>query len=262
MDHRNSNTMNMKSVLLSIALPLSFALSVSAQTPVDIGVHRNGNMLDVKVRPTAASSGIVSAVVFTLRWDASSGATLGQVAQEGPVATYIPIRTSGPVRQQDGMNYQVYAGFGMTPMGENGWTAGNEYVIATIPVNGGTDIELVNDGWTQESKNNANFYLSIGGVDRTGVIYKGLAGADEDGSVSILPNPNNGVFTFSFGVSEASNITVQLMNTLGQEVFSDAINNFSGTYRKDMDISSMSSGVYYLKIKQGEETTTHKVVYR
>ncbi|HRD51741.1 MAG TPA: T9SS type A sorting domain-containing protein, partial [Flavobacteriales bacterium] len=137
-----------------------------------------------------------------------------------------------------------------------------ETVIATIPVTGKGEFEIVNDAFTAEPTSNANFYISLGGRDLTGTIYKGLATAEEDGSVSILPNPNNGQFTFSFSVATATDVTIEVVNALGQTVFNDMLRNFEGTYRKEMDLTSMSNGVYYLKVKRNGETSTHKIVFR
>jgi hypothetical protein len=229
---------------------------------VDIGLYRNGGNLDITVRPQTDFNGIFSAVVFTIRWDRSTGATLGDLVQEGAPAQYIPIAKSGNVHEVGAMNYQVYAGFGTMPMGATSWQAGKEYVIASIPTTGKADFELVNDPWTQDPANNASYYLSLGGVDRTGIIYKGLATGDEDGTVVIQPNPNNGIFTFSFNVAAPMDITVEVVNTLGQSVFTDVQRSFEGTYRRDMNLTTMSNGVYYLKIKRGELSSTHKIVYR
>ncbi len=255
--------LNLDTLFLSAAL-LFTSVGATAQDQVDVGLYRNGDKLEVRVRPSANFSGIFSSLVFTIRWDRSSGATLGTLQQEGAPALYLPIAKSGAVRENGSQNYQVYAGFGVTPMDalETSWTAGNEYVIATIPVSGKGEFELLNDTWTNEAANNANYFVSLGGSDRTGIIYKGLATAEEDGSVSIQPNPNNGHFIFSFSSAKAMDVTVEIMNALGQSVFNETLREFEGTYRKEMDLTSMSNGVYYLKIKRGGETSTHKIVYR
>lgn len=255
----------MKNILTLGALALTLAATpVSAQNQVDIGLHRNGDNLEVHVRPQSGFNGIFSSVVFTIRWDRNSGASLGTLTQEAPAAQYIPIMRSGGLREEGSFNYHVYAGFGISPLESIGtsWTAGEEYVIATIPVTGKGEFELLNDSWTAEAAHNANYYVSLGGVDRTGIIYKGLVTADEDGSVIIQPNPNNGQFTFSFSNSTPMDITVEVVNSLGQSVFTDTVREFQGTYRREMDITTMSNGIYYLKIKRGEETSTHKIVYR
>lgn len=253
------------SALLALALlTVVGTTEMQAQSPVDIGLQNNGDRLEVVLRPGADFNGILSAVVFTIRWDGSTGATLGDVQQEGSPAQYIPVQRSGAVREHGTSSYQVFAGFGTTPIASAGgsWTSGKEYVIASIPVSGSAEFELVNDAWTNEVTNNADYYLSLGGADRTGNIYKGIVSAGGDAGVTIQPNPNNGIFTFSFDVATTQNVTVEVMNALGQAVFTDVVREFTGTYRREMDLTATSSGVYYLKIKRGEQVTTHKVVYR
>lgn len=251
------------SLLLAAGLILG-AFSAQSQEQVDIGLHRNGDRLEVHVRPGTNFNGIFSSLVFTIRWDRSSGASLGNLEQLGAPSQYMPVQRSGALRENGAFNYQVYAGFGIAPLEalEAAWTAGEEYVIASIPVIGKGEFELVNDGWTEETVNNADYYVSLGGQDRTGIIYKGLVTAEEDGSVTILPNPNNGHFVFSFSTAKAMDVTVEVMNALGQSVFTETIREFEGTYRKEMDLTTMSNGTYYLKVKRGEDISTHKVVYR
>ncbi|MBX2979635.1 MAG: T9SS type A sorting domain-containing protein [Flavobacteriales bacterium] len=249
-----------RSILFAAVALLTLPAAVSAQSPVDIALYRNGGMLDVTVRPSADFNGIFSAVVFTIKWDGSTGATLGQLTQQEAVADVMNIRRSGGVREQGSLKYQVYAGFGMTPMTATPWVAGKEYVIASIPYTGKADFELVNDAFTHEPTNNADYFVSLGGVDRTGIIYKGLASADEDNGVSVLPNPNNGQFTFTFNNLDAVDTTVELVNSLGQIVFTDQVTALKGTYRRDMNVSGMGAGAYFLKIRRGEDTSVTKVV--
>ncbi|MBL7951172.1 MAG: T9SS type A sorting domain-containing protein [Flavobacteriales bacterium] len=236
----------------------------SAQNAVDIGLYQNNGVLEVKVRPEADFSGIFSSLVFTVRWDANSGATLGESVQDEAVASYIGVQRSGDIREEGGLRYAVYAGFGMNPMASSGnsWQAGREYTIARIPVTGQGEFELVNDAYTSDRKNNANFYAACGGTDRTGIIYKGLAPAAEDGSVLIQPNPNNGRFTLSFANGEKGDVTVEIINSIGQAVYNETVRDLEGTYRKEMDLSTMGAGAYYVKLKRNGNTTSHKVIYR
>jgi hypothetical protein len=252
-------------ILLAGALALvAFVPNALAQGRVDIGLYRAGGNLEVRVRPEADFDGIFSSLVFTIRWDRSTGATLGDMVQEDPARQYIPILRSGNVRESGSTNYQVYAGFGMSAMASHSarWRAGEEVVIATIPVTGKADFELVNDAFTNEAANNANYYVALGGADRTGVIFKSMTTADEDNGVLIRPNPNNGQFTFSFTVAGPTDLTVDVLNSLGQSVYTESRTGFEGNFRKEMDLTAMSTGAYYLRIKRGEQITTHKVVYK
>ena len=57
-------------------------------------------------------------------------------------------------------------------------------------------------------------------------------------SISVLPNPSNGAFTTSFEALNTDNYTVKITNTLGQVVYQEVLNNFNGTYSKEMNIAS------------------------
>jgi hypothetical protein len=240
------------------------AFAATAQSAVDIGLYQNNGMLEVKVRPQSDFSGIFSSLVFTIRWDANSSASLGESTQDADVASFMGVERSGNIREEGGFRYAVYAGFGMQPMSSRGvnWQAGEEYTIASIPVSGQGEFELVNDAYTAERRNNANFYAALGGTDRTGIIYKGLAPASEDGGVSIQPNPNNGRFTLSFANAQKGDVTVEIINTIGQSVFNETVRDLEGNYKKEMDLTTMGAGSYYVKLKRNGNTTSHKVIYR
>jgi hypothetical protein len=252
------------SLLTTAALIAGLSSTAFAQSPVDIGMYRNGDQVDIYVKPSSDFNGIVSSLVFTVRWDGSTGATLGTLTQEGPAAQYLPTMRSGQVREVGSQRYQVYAGFGVTPMEATGarWQAGKEYLIASIPVTGKADLEIAQDAWTSEVRNNAGYYIALGGADRTGAIYKSLASVEEDGGVTVLPNPNNGLFAFSFTNRTAMDVHVEIVNSLGQSVFTDSVTGFEGTYRKEMDLTVQSNGVYYLRLDRGGNTTTHKIIYK
>lgn len=240
-----------------------FSGALFAQGTMDIGLFNNGNgALEVKVRPTSEFNGVFSSVVFTLRWDKNTDITLGDAVSPGnaPLNT----RRSGQLHEDGTFNYMVFAGFGFDQMAEVGlnWQAGEEYTILSIPVSGVGAVELVNDEWTNAIHNNGDFYVSLGGLDKTGTIYKSLAATtDLEGTVTIKPNPNEGLFAFSFISEEPIDLRVEVLNTLGQTAFSDNLRGFSGTYVKDMDLTTMSEGIYYLRITRGDRTSVHKIVY-
>ncbi len=235
----------------------------SAQGNVDIGLFNAGNgTLELKVRPSAEFDGVFSSVVFALRWDKNTDISLGTAVI--PEASGISTRRSGDTREDGTFNYQVFAGFGFDPMSASGsrWEAGKEYTILAIPVSGKGAVELVNDAWTGTVSNNADYYVSLGGHDKTGSIYKSLATTtDLDGTVTIKPNPNQGRFTFSFISGDATDIRVEVMNALGQAIYTENLKGFEGNYIKEMDLTKMSEGIYYLKLTCGERTNIHKIVY-
>lgn len=251
-----------RSITLASALLMGSATTF-AQGTVDIGLfHENGN-LEVRLRPTTDFDGVVSSTVFALRWERNTDITLGDATT--PEGTPIMTRKSGQLREEGVFNYLVFAGFGFDRMADNNmrWEAEHEYTILTIPVTGVGAVELVNDGWTGTLTNNADYYMSLGGHDKTGVIYKSLATTtDLEGTVTIKPNPNQGVFQFSFICDEVSDLRVEVVNALGQSYFVENLRSFSGNYVKEMDLTKSSEGIYYVKITRGDKTSVHKVIYQ
>jgi hypothetical protein len=165
-----------------------FAGAAKAQT-IDIGLFNSSvaNTLEVRVRPNQTlSAQVISSMTFTIRWQTSSGASLGalqqQIGSQGAgwcPSEIIPLSKS-PDGQIDngGFRYQTINGFGFTQL-QNcsysagySWPANVETVIARIPVTGATgcvSFNIVNDSYT--TANNKDYYASVGGLPATGTIY-------------------------------------------------------------------------------------------
>jgi hypothetical protein len=252
--------------ILALMAALAGVSSAQAQEAVDIALHpgSDGN-LEVRVVPRSDFDGIFSALVFTLRWDATTGATLGRPVQDDVEMATIAVERSGQVHNEGNTNYQIYAGFGMQRLADAGrtWEAGKEYTVATIPVEGGANVELVNDGWTGQDVNNGDFYVSLGGQDLTGNILKGIAvGGNGELGLSVVPNPNRGLFNISIEIPEVIDLRIELVSATGKLVYSEELSGFSGTFRKDMDLTGASSGVYYLKLHQENNVIVRKVLFQ
>jgi len=161
--------------LVGLLLVSSAVLGQSTIT-VDVSLHKVGNdTLEVRLRPTQNFNQVVSNVVFTIRWRTSSNSSLGNVIQTFPENVYIPMTKSGNEEDDSGFRYQIFAGFGFFQMSQFGasWTAGQEVVLMRVPViSGASDtFQIINDAWTGDLNNNGDFYVSLNGTDRTGIIY-------------------------------------------------------------------------------------------
>jgi hypothetical protein len=77
----------------------------------------------------------------------------------------------------------------------------------------------------------------------------------EAGGLSIYPNPNNG--TFNLISSKATNGSIEVYNVLGERVYSQTATVFTSM---QLDLSNLTSGVYYLSLKSGEGIRTLKFV--
>ena len=75
----------------SAMLGLILSNPMIAQGTVDVALYQNNGQLEVRVRPDAEFNGVFSSIVFTIKWDRSTGAALGTVQQEGAPEQYIPV---------------------------------------------------------------------------------------------------------------------------------------------------------------------------
>ncbi len=73
-------------------------------------------------------------------------------------------------------------------------------------------------------------------------------------SFSISPNPSNGIFRIKGSFSEP--VSLQLMNLLGEVVYSEQLESKSLTNKEIALPASIASGTYILKITSGQQTGT------
>ena len=87
----------------------------------------------------------------------------------------MPIAKSGPERDNGHWRYQVFAGFGFFQMSAYGavWAANTEVLLMKIPIIGGADsFRITNDAFTASISVNGNYFVSLNGQPRTGIIYQ------------------------------------------------------------------------------------------
>jgi len=262
-------TMNWYPLPKTIALAGLLCLAGTAfASPVDITMTpTDDGQLAVKLRPSVNFDGLVSSLVFTIRWDASTDAHLGTIAQTAPASTYLPVSHSGAEQDAGGERYQVFVGFGMTPMQwiPTNWVAGQEYTIATIPVEGAAAFELVDDSWT--GVNNADYYLALGGTDETGIIYSDITtgiteGTSASGTLQVVPNPTDKLAMISMNFKQAQDVDLELNNAAGQRVWTLHLSQVSGPIHQPLDLTAYDKGVYLLHVRTADQVMTERVVKR
>ncbi|MGQ0828243.1 MAG: SBBP repeat-containing protein [Bacteroidota bacterium] len=79
-------------------------------------------------------------------------------------------------------------------------------------------------------------------------------------SLAIYPNPATNDVTLEFDLVKVSNVKINLVNIAGQLVFTDDMNQFSGTYKKQINLQEHAKGIYYLQIITDERVINAKVV--
>ncbi len=92
------------------------------------------------------------------------------------------------------------------------------------------------------------------------VINTGINELTLNNSLSIYPNPNNGIFTVSFDAASKTNYKIEITNEIGQLVFKQAIKDASGTYSQTIDISTYGKGMYLFTLTDDKNQSIKKVL--
>lgn len=253
------------SVLASI---LGLGGNACAQLPtVDITMVTNmDQQLEVKLRPTGPFNGVVGGLVFTIRWNADDGVSLGEPEQVAPHSQYIPIAKSDVEQDQDGYRYQIFAGFGFTSLSNVGfaWEGDTEYTVMTIaPLAGESTFALVNDAFTQAS--NGDFFISLNGNQTTtGEIYGGNTGihaaAPGHFTAHLMPNPARGSSVLHLHMASSNPVRLAMMDASGRTVWEREQGMLEGENRLDLPLAGLAPGIYLLRVAAGGTERTLRLV--
>ncbi len=80
-------------------------------------------------------------------------------------------------------------------------------------------------------------------------------------NISVYPNPNNGLFNVNISIPVQSNIELQLLNVQGQVINIYNSNNVT-EFNKEIDVTGLSVGEYFLKINTGNQIQIEKVIVK
>lgn len=258
--------MNIRNSAAALALALSTAASAQLPT-LDIALYDMGNStLEVRVRPDLDFNGVFASSVFAIRWDAASGASLGNESQPVDVIPYHSVNKSGPEVDDNGFRYQPFAGFGFSSLQDEGvqWLAGIEYTLCTIPVVNGTSLfQIVMDPWT--ASNNADYYASLNGSNQTGIIYGNpslmIEGTSSTGTVvNLQPNPASNSTQLTLGVVDMTDVEVRLVDPSGRAVWQKNYPALVGRQQETIDLTGLGAGTYLLRVTSAGGTQVHRLV--
>ena len=76
----------------------------------------------------------------------------------------------------------------------------------------------------------------------------------------MYPNPAQNEFELVFLLTSRQDIEISLKNSLGQEIFNNKIYDFLGQYKKVIDVSYLSKGVYFVQLKTDNEIFNKKII--
>lgn len=82
--------------------------------------------------------------------------------------------------------------------------------------------------------------------------------------VQAMPNPFDAELNVQYTLEDSDNISIQLMNNLGQRVYQQTVDVFqeAGTYNERLDLEHLPSGVYLLQVSGDTQTISKKIIKR
>jgi Secretion system C-terminal sorting domain len=70
--------------------------------------------------------------------------------------------------------------------------------------------------------------------------------ATVSGNMNVFPNPGNGLFYLDYNLDENAVVIIEVVDMLGQLVYTDQTNRSNGAQRQAVDLSTQADGVYFV----------------
>ncbi|MCC5916440.1 MAG: T9SS type A sorting domain-containing protein [Cryomorphaceae bacterium] len=92
-------------------------------------------------------------------------------------------------------------------------------------------------------------------AENVSVIEHNLAG-----SLKVFPNPSEGLFNLQFYQPVTDDVAIELLDLSGKSLWTEVMQGFVGPYEKQFSGESIASGVYMLRIRNGDGVITRRVI--
>lgn len=90
--------------------------------------------------------------------------------------------------------------------------------------------------------------------------FVGINEAPIVNGINIYPNPIQNVSNISFELAEASEVKINIVNTVGQTIMQNNLGKVSaGAQSFELDATSLSNGLYFVELSIGNNTFTRKI---
>jgi len=216
--------------------------SIAVALPIYIGSYYNpdhirkyyGSIDDIRIYNIALPADSIQAL-YEMYDIKSEDATLSSLSVDG-------YKFSKDTFSSTEFNYSVYLPESVNEVNVN---AVASHVNATIAGDGiftdipGTDtISVTAEDGVTVNKYTINFEYG------TSIMDNGFTN-----SISVYPNPNNGIFIIYIEYIQPENVELRIFNSLGQQVLIEQIKQAKGTYTGQFDLREYPAGIYYLQIE-------------
>jgi len=141
-------------------------------------------------------------------------------------------------------------------------TDGNQWYDSNGPIAGAT-------GQTYEPLATDNYYTIVTNEfgcesEQSNTIYFVYTGMFEKNinSISLYPNPNNGIFTLELNSEVDDDVNIKILNSLGAVVYEKENIEATGNFKTTIDLSELYKGLYFLVIENYQGRTVNRIIIR
>lgn len=200
---------------------------------------------------TYSSSSLTNNAVVTCILTSNAACTTSSTASASPITMTVNAIPSTPA---------ITASAGGTTLTSSSAT-GNQWYLDGSIINGATSqiyVAIENGDYTVVVTNGG---CSSSASAATAVATVGINELSDNGtSFIVYPNPNNGLFTIQFNSTEMTTYTVEIQNVIGQIIYKENMNEFSGSYTKEFNISNYGKGEYFIVVSDSKNNKTEKLI--
>ena len=77
---------------------------------------------------------------------------------------------------------------------------------------------------------------------------------------TIYPNPSRDLFNVEFTSLTRQDLEVRIINSIGEIVYIDNVDNYIGEYRKSISLEAYSKAIYILEIQTNNGIVNNKLI--
>jgi fructose-specific component phosphotransferase system IIB-like protein len=141
---------------------------------------------------------------------------------------------------------------------EKGAEAGKQYMNVNIEEENGESFINI------DIKRNASMNVTISDISKADASLQDVSFSLKNNlkpsELNYYPNPSSGKFNLKFNLDQKGEVTVKVMDILGQEVYKETILDFGGIYDNELNLSGHEKGVYVLQILQNKKALSRKIL--